>query len=445
MIAQLDKVSAMFTARYHATGIPRFLEWWTGELAPLIPPRIKRLFAVPHEQLLICADAHSIYLWQASDEGRRLLDTLEHDSDPDQTRARIVASLDEFKEGTPAAIYCIPADSILKKTIRMPAAAEANLRQAVAFEIDRQTPFSAQEVYFDLQIVDREPPFLNVDLILAQRTQVDAYLEQMQGMGLRLQGVDVNTSSDAAKKPEPMQINLLPREQRVTKANKRVRLNWMLAGVAILLLVVVMAESLYLRAQTIEQLQQQRDAVRSEALQVSKLRQSLDESLAAANFLANKRANTPLTLEVLAGVTSRLPEDTWVQRFQINEKESQHELQLQGLSDGAQKLVESLNDAEALSATFFKGAISTDQRLNKERFTSASTIDPKATFVLAEADSSEPGIELNEPTDSEEYLQETPEDDLQETDPPGTAIDVEEPVASQTTSPEASTEQQELE
>lgn len=435
MIAQLDKVSAMFTARYHATGIPRFLGWWTGELAPLIPPRIKRLFAVPHEQMLICADADSIYLWQASDQGRRLLDTLERDGDPDQSRARIVASLDEFKEGTPAAVYCIPADSVLNKSIRMPAAAETNLRQAVAFEIDRQTPFSAQEVYFDLQIIDREPPFLNVDLILAQRGQVDAYLEHMRGLGLRLQGVDVNVCSDARSEPEPMQVNLLPREQRVTKANKRVRMNWMLAGLALLLLVVVMAESLYLRAQTIEHLQAQRDAVRSEALQVIKLRQNLDESLAAANFLADKRADTPLTLEVLAGVTSRLPEDTWVQRFQINE----NELQLQGLSDGAQKLIESLNDAGALSATFFKGAISTDQRLNKERFTSASTIDPRAAFVRAEPDSNESNVDAGEQIEAGDGQQ----DGLQDanTDPASEA-DTSEPATTEVTQNQAVTEQQ---
>lgn len=378
MIAQLEKVSAMFTARYHATGIPRFLDWWGGELAPLIPPRIKRLFAVPHEQLLISAEQRSIYLWQASDEGRRLLDTLETDGDDDKLRARIVACMDEFKEGAPAAVYCIPAASVLYKAIRMPAAAETNLRQAVAFEIDRQTPFSAKDVYFDLQIADREPPFLNVDLILVQRSQVDSYLKQMDALGIRLQGIDVDTGSGGAgQEPVPKGVNLLPRAQRVSKANKRVRLNWALAGVAILLLGVVMAESLYLRGQTINQLQQQQNTMRSEAREVSDLRRQLDESLAAANFLAEKRANTPLILEVLAGVTERMPEDTWVQRFQINETE----LQLQGLSDGAQKLVESLNETGALSGTYFKGAISTDQRLNKERFTSASTIDPGTEFA----------------------------------------------------------------
>lgn len=394
MMEQLDKVSAMLTARYHATGIPRFLEWWTGELSPLIPAQIKRLFAVPHEQLLISANPQHIYLWQASDEGRRLLDTLETNGDPEQARARIVACLDEFKEGAPAAVYCIPADAVLHKTIRMPAAAETNLRQAVAFEIDRQTPFSAGDVYFDMQITDREPPFLNVDLILAQRVQVDGYLKQMDGLGLRLQGIDVNEAANGnGQEPRPKGVNLLLREQRITKANKRVRLNWALAGIAFLLLVVVMAESLYLRGQTISQLQAQRDAMRSEAFAVNELRQQLDESLAAANFLADKRANTPLTLEVLAGVTERLPADTWVQRFQINDTE----LQLQGLSDGAQKLVESLNESGALSATYFKGAISTDQRLNKERFTSASTIDPAVSFVPIDSGPAESATEASGP------------------------------------------------
>ncbi len=395
MIAQLDNAIVMLKARYHATGIPRFMEWWKGELAPLIPVRIKQLFAVPHEQLLISAAEGNIYLWQASDADIRLLDTLESSHDDEQLRARVVACLDEFKEGTPAAVYCMPADAVLAKPIRMPLAAEANLRQAVAFEVDRQTPFNTQDVYFDLQIIEREPPFLNVEMVLAQRARVDGYIEQMENLGLRLQGIDVDISTAAAaQRPQPKGINLMSRERRVHKANKRVRLNWALAGIVLLLLAVVMTESLYLRGQTIELLQAERDAMRSEALAVSRLRQRLDEALSAANFLAEKRADTPLTLKVLADVTNRIPPDTWVQRFQIHDKE----LQLQGLSEGAQKLVESLNGSNGLSDTFFKGAISSDQRLNKERFTSASTIKPGAE--LEPAPLSEGDSELSEEEDS---------------------------------------------
>jgi len=389
VIAQLEKILAMLRARYHATGIARFLEWWSGELAPLIPPWMKRLFAVPHERLLVSTTEKHIYLWQANEKKFRLLDTLSRDGDAEQARARALACMDEFKEGVPATVYCLPADSILSKAIRMPVAAEANLRQAVAFEIDRQTPFAAKNVYFDLQIVDRDLTFLNLDLILAQRAQVDDCVEQIEKLGLRLQGIDINLATGEGAEllqPELKGVNLLARELRVHKANKRVRLNWALAGLALLLLVGVMAESIYLRKQTIVQLEAQRDAMRSEASQVNGLRQQLSDKLEAANFLADKRMRTPLTLEVLAGVTNRIPEDTWVQRFQINDKE----LQLQGLSDGAQKLVDYLNNSGALSDTFFKGALSFDQRLNKERFTAASTIDPESIFVPLPAPEEEP-------------------------------------------------------
>lgn len=368
----------MLNARYQTTPIPRFMTWWSAELKPLIPAGVKRLFAVPREELLLTADENNWYLWQANEAGYRLLDTLERDAEPEQAKARVLACKDQFKEGITAAVFCMSADTVLHKVIRMPAAAEANLKQAVAFEIDRQTPFSEQDVYFDVAVVGRELPFITVDLILAQRQQVDQWMEQMDNLGIRLHGVDINAAeAAAAMQPQPRGINLLQPQQRMRKANKRVRLNWALAGLALLLLGLVMFESLYLRNETIAQLQAQRDAMRTEALQVNRLRQELDDALAAANFLAEKRASTPLTLKVLAEVTGRIPDDTWVQRMQVNGIE----LQLQGLSDGAQRLVEVLNDSAALTDTYFKGAISSDQRLNKERFTAASTIDPAAEYV----------------------------------------------------------------
>lgn len=404
MITQLEKTLAMLNARYQATGIPRFLEWWAAELLPLIPTGIKRLFAVPHEQLLITADDDSWYLWQSNEAGYKLLDTILRDGDEEQARARVLACMDHFGEGVTAAVYCISSDSILYKSIRMPAAAEANLKQAVAFEVDRQTPFSEKNVYFDVSVAEREPPFLTVDLVLAQRQQVDQYIEEMGGLGVRLHAVDINKApvmlDDQESEPDAMGINLLPREQRVRKANKRVRLNWALAGLVFLLLGLVMFESLYLRNQIVNQLQAEKDAMRSEALQVNSLRQQLDDELAAANFLAEKRINTPLTLDVLADVSSRVPEDTWIQRLQITGTE----LQLQGLSDGAQKLVGVLNDSGALSDTLFKGAISTDQRLNKERFTAAATIDPTVGYVPLELDEEVDGESIDGAVDVEQEV-----------------------------------------
>lgn len=392
MLETLGKYSAIARSRYQASGLPRFLAWWTGELRPLLPPAVMRWFEVPGEQLLITSSTTEWLLWRSGKNGEQLLDRLVMDADPEQLRERLQACLDRFQEALTAVIYCLPSAQLLCKRLRLPLAAEANLSQAVGFELDRQTPFKADEVYFDVKVVQRDAPFIDVDLYIILRTEVEAKLQQLARLGLKLQGVDIDRANDIAgsdaNPPQPLQINLLPPTQRVRRSNRRVRSNWLLAAAALVLLALFMAETLYLRGNTLQQLQQQRDGLRTEAMQVSKLEQQLDEAVEAANFLAEQQAQTPQMLDVLAEVTALLPQHTWIQRLQITGKE----LELLGLSDSSQQMIELLDDSGMLDKTSFKGTIATDRRLNKERFTATAQINPDSRFSAPTADS----VELNE-------------------------------------------------
>jgi len=377
----LGKYGAIVRTRYQTSGLPRFLEWWRGELRPLIPPSVMRWFEVPGEKLLITSTATEWLLWRSGKAGEQLLDRLAIDTDPEQLRERLQACLDRFQEALTAVIYCLPSAQSLCKRLRLPIAVEANLQQAVGFELDRQTPFKADEVYYDVKVVQRDAPFIDVDLFIILRSEVDAKLQQLARLGLNLQGVDIDRAVDAKdagqSPPQPLQINLLPPDKRGRRSNRRVRINWALAASALVLVALLMFETLYLRGNTLQQLQQQRDALRSEAMQVSKLEQQLDEAIEAANFLAEQQARTPMMLDVLAEVTSLLPEHTWILRMQMTGKE----LELLGLSDSSQQMIELLDQSEMLGNTSFKGTIATDRRLNKERFTATAQIDPDSRFT----------------------------------------------------------------
>lgn len=395
MFEALGKYGAIVRTRYQASGLPRFLQWWTGELRPLIPERVMGWFEVPGEKLLITSSASEWLLWRSGKDGEQLLDRLAMDAEPDQLRERLQACLDRFQEALTAVIYCLPSAQLLSKRLRLPLAAEANLQQAVGFELDRQTPFKANEVYYDVKVVQRDAPFIEVDLYIVLRSEVDARLQQLARLGLTLQGVDINQASDAQSStpspPRPLHINLLPADKRGRRSNRRVRINWALATAALLLLALLMAETLYLRGNTLQQLQQQRDALRSEAMQVSKLEQQLDEAIEAANFLAEQQAQTPMMLDVIAEVTSLLPQHTWIQRMQMTGKE----LELLGLSDSSQQMIELLDQSAMLENTSFKGTIATDRRLNKERFTATAQIDPGSRFSPA-VSTAEPAVDADD-------------------------------------------------
>ena len=50
-----------------------------------------------------------------------------------------------------------PPGQVLRKKITLPAAVEENLGQALAYDLDRHTPFKPDEVYFDAVVIGRDP------------------------------------------------------------------------------------------------------------------------------------------------------------------------------------------------------------------------------------------------------------------------------------------------
>ncbi len=369
----------LWRGRYQAGPLPPFFAWWGRELRAMMPASWCSRMWPPRPRLLIVCDATRFVVYRAA--GAEIAPepplVIESDEDPESARARVQALLDDYANGRPEGILCLAADEVLHRQVTMPAAAEANLAQALAYEMDRHTPFSAEQVFFDYRLTGRrrEENLLNIELYLMLRETLDRRFAEAARLGLTVHAVDL-CQMDAGGAPFPLGLNFLPAERRRPYRSAQSRLNWALAGVAVLLAAAVMAESIVLSERGIGRLEDRIEALRRDARQVVELRTAVDEARAAAGFLAERRRQTPSSLVLLADITGRIPEDTWVQRLQI----TGGELQLQGLSGGAQRLVELLNESPVLDAVHFNGAITVDQRSNQERYVAAATIDPAATF-----------------------------------------------------------------
>ena len=100
----------------------------------------------------------------------------------------------------------LPAGSGLRRTLRLPAAAAERLRDVVSFEIDRQTPFSAQTAVFDARVVAlRDDGQLDAELVVVPRRTLDDALAALGPVADTLAGVDLDDGSGQA-----LGIDLLP-------------------------------------------------------------------------------------------------------------------------------------------------------------------------------------------------------------------------------------------
>jgi general secretion pathway protein L len=154
--------------------------------------------------------------------------------------------------------------------------------------------------------------------------------------------------------------------------NRKSRLNQGLAVAAVVLLFVVMAGSLWLRAHQASELELAIEEVREEALRVQRIRDQINDTMESAGFLSERRVAMPLAVEVLADVTRTLPDDTYLDRLVVG----QNTVQMQGKSENAQQLIGQVNESALMEAAAFRGATRVDAQTGLEVFEINADISP---------------------------------------------------------------------
>ena len=359
----LDRQLARLRTRLAKTPLPGFFSWWGRQLVACLPPRWRALVEERSESLLIDPRASETIVWRErgdrTAEYGRIARSLPAEAQAAEFQ-RLRAAIDDPGVRT---VLCIPADRVLQRNLSLPAAAEENLRQVLAFEMDRQTPFKADQIYFDSRVIGRDASGRNlqVELVLLPRAQLDQEISALPSGTAMLDGVDAWRGAPGEGR---RQINLLPQERRARRRDVRLPLNLGLAAFLVILLIVNMDESLTNRAAAVESMRAEVEKSNDEARGVAALRKTLADSVSGANFLSDKKRNSPLTVAVLDDLSRRLPEDTFLERLQIENGE----IQLQGQAKEAAKLIALLGSSVCLGDPRLQGQIQPDPRTGKERF-----------------------------------------------------------------------------
>jgi general secretion pathway protein L len=366
----LDRHLARLRTRLAKTPLPGFFTWWGRQLVACLPPRWRALIEERSESLLLDLRENEIVVWRERADKEIEYGRIARNLPPEAQIAeflRLRAAIDDPSVRT---VLCIPPERVLQRNLSLPAAAEENLRQVLAFEMDRQTPFKADQIYFDSRVLGRDAGGRNlqVELVLLPRAQLDQELAALPSAS----GLDAVDSWQTTPGAGRRHINLLPAERRSRRRNMRLPLNLGLAALAVILLFVNMDESLTNRAAAVESMRAEVEKSNNEAKQVAALRKTLSDSIAGANFLSDKKRNGPLTVALLDDLSRRLPEDTYLERLQIENGEAQ----LQGQAKEAAKLIALLGGSTCIGNPRLQGQIQPDSRTNKERF--QITADVKA-------------------------------------------------------------------
>lgn len=359
----VDRLIARARTRLAKTPLPRFFAWWGRELLACLPARWRVFLADRAETLLVGHEGGALVVWR--DRGNEISEhgRIELDQPAEVQAAQFRQLRAAIDDANLRSVFCIDSQRVLARVLTLPSAATDNLSQVLTFEMDRQTPFKADQVYFDSRVIseDHASRTAQVELVLMPRARLDAELAALPAGIAPFDGVDAWRAAAGATRRH---VNLLPSEKRTQRRNLRLPLNLGLAAAALLLLVLNMDESLANRAAAIDAMRIEVDDAAKQAKQVAALRKTLTESIVGANFLADRKRKGPTVVGLIDDITERLPLDAYLERLQIESKQ----VQIQGQATEAAKLIALLGASPCLGNPGFQGQVQPDPRTGKERF-----------------------------------------------------------------------------
>ncbi|GAB3378972.1 PilN domain-containing protein [Lysobacter fragariae] len=265
----------------------------------------------------------------------------------------------------------LPAGSALRRRLQLPAAAADRLRDVVGFEIERQTPFTADAVAYDARVVGRregDGP-IDAELVAVPRAALDPQTAALGPLAPLLAGIDV-----AAADGVPLQINLLPPAQRRQSRDPWLLWNLGLGTVFVIGSALLLYQLLLNREYAAEvfeaQIKKQSEPARRAAVQ----QQELVALINGQKFLQKRRADYPTAVEIMDELSRRLPDGTFLEKLAIEE----NRLTLIGLSNEAPALIGRLDGSKMWRSPALAGALQTDPTTHKDRFTLTADVGPVA-------------------------------------------------------------------
>ncbi|MGE0385515.1 MAG: PilN domain-containing protein [Gammaproteobacteria bacterium] len=346
----------------HTPDVRAFLAWWRDGLAALVPERVMRRVRRPRRHLSIAAR-----------EGGFDLHVLREDVDApvaslalagnEGARAALAPWLRRHAHAIADVRLAVDPAGALVRTLTMPREAGADLADALRFEIDRQTPFAADAVYFGFR-AEPDGAHLQVTLAVVPRARLDPVLAALVPLGLtpgaaqigdpRAAGIRVALGNDGAGGDGP---------RRGLRAA-------LLATVAVALLGAAMWLPLELLQARLARTSAPLAELRTQALEARRMREEIDRAAGSLGAISKRRGARTKAIDVLLELTRRLPDTTWVNRLRLRGTE----LVIEGEAQSSGEIVEILEPSRILRNAAFRAAVQVNPRTQRDRYQLGLTV-----------------------------------------------------------------------
>lgn len=348
-----------------------FLAWWWGELTALVPERLRRRLAPATDRLVLLLGDGEAVLHRETGGATQFLGRIDlrEATAPQRRLAEILRERGlarAFARGEIEVCLRLPANRAVRSTVELPLAAVENLDEVIAFELDRHTPFNAQQACFAYRLLARDTAAqrLRLDLTVVPRATIDAALAVARRLQLEPDRLDIAYAGGGASG------NLLPAGALLPGQRRADLVTYGLAAAVAVLAIAAVWLPFHAERRLADRLEQEFAATADTAKAAAKLRGEIDDIRKDARFLIDRKQQTASVSKLLLESTRLLPDDTWLSEWQI----SGNEIQLTGFTRSASALVELIERSRVFRGTTFRSPVMPDAKTGRERFSLAAQL-----------------------------------------------------------------------
>lgn len=351
-----------------ASNVQRIWGWWSNEMMTMLPPGVQQALNDNKQTLVVSVRENLANVRLYKGELTEKVASLPMGSESADEIQKIHRRMDELTPSLSATIIQLPENSALQRKLTLPLETEDRLNNVLSFEMDRLTPFTKDQVYFDFSVTNRSKAKRAVDLNLtvAKKSTVDKVLNTLDDYGVRATVVSVSDKrldprrNGAADAP----INLLPIDRRARRLRQKRYVPYFLSILVILLATTAALLPLIHQYGVDSALDSQVALVRSAAMAAQRTREDIERVVQQGRFFSEKRAEIPTVVQMLDEVTRILPDDTVLARFEVLGTR----IRIQGESASASSLISLIEGAKLFHRASFSSPVTKNPRTNRDRF-----------------------------------------------------------------------------
>ncbi len=340
----------------------KFFAWWIGELRACLPGAGSDTAREDKRRLTITAFSEALEIRIGKERNGAPLIAIANDDPFDRrTRERYQSQLRKFlRQGKEQALIFAP-EMILQRTLQLPAAAGEYLREVLGFEMDRYTPYLANEVYYGYRRDQAASPagMISVELLVIPKTVAEPFVDKLAQLNLQPTVFGVRETDGSIG-----QIRIYP-HGRASRQNRATNLlNFLLLGIFIGILVGAVYLDVNKLQNDVERLNGELARIGAEARKTVELRHRLEALTAQMTTPLTEKRKRLSAVELLNLITGTLPDGTYLQRLNMRKGV----ITLTGYSDNASALIDKLEQTGALVRVKFVSPVTHDSRVGRDRF-----------------------------------------------------------------------------